>query len=213
MFEKFLSVDAGDFRQRYEGTYGYYTDKKKGARLLTLLSTVDTNASPKKVHFEDCRGVKFYVNADSTEEIGWEFLPPRSAFYNTTDGVFYVQRIAARQFQRGITGRNTKIWKVTEKGFDQIKVAFDSLIPIFEKQVPFAKAALKWSETGEASALSPNFCLYKNKLAINIEVIGESSSDRTNISLTPTGAIFLPELVQALRNCGLGHIKVETKDD
>lgn len=214
MFEKFLADNAGDFRQRYEGTYGYYTDKKKGTKLLTLLSMVDLNSSPRRVHFEDCQGVKFYINADAEEDIGWSFLPPKSNFYNTKRGVFYVQRVAARQFQRGVTSRNTKIWQVTAEGFSEKKVGFSTLLPIYEEQTSTIGQAKKWQNKEEdVMALSPNFCLYNGRVTINVEPVGTYNEGRTEITLNGTGNLFLPELTQALHQCGLYSIGVVSKDD
>jgi hypothetical protein len=126
MFEKFTSANAADFRQRYEGTYGFYRDEK-GKRLLTQLSYIRENVCV----FIDSRGVEYKLFPNAESDLGFDFIPPRSTFYNTADGAMLVERIAARQFQRGLSPKNTAIHLLRAGGLTGVKVGFPALEKIY----------------------------------------------------------------------------------
>lgn len=104
MFEKFLSNNVDNFRQRYEGTYGFYRTND-GRRILTMIRSVG-----QVCEFVDANNINYTLNADSPNNIGFEFLPPRSQWYNTATGPMFVKRGARRQWQRGISAANTLIY-------------------------------------------------------------------------------------------------------
>lgn len=208
MFEKFLAENASDFRQRYEGTFGYYVDRDKGQRLLCRLSSVDLDSSQRRVNFEDVRGVRFSVNVNAKGDIGFEFIPPRSAFYNTTDGVYYVERIAARQFQRGVSHRNTKIFRINKGAWLPCEVSFESLVPLLEKQIELQKAVQEWLNGDRVSvALTPSITLNDNRLYVLMQNIGKyDKKERTLTIDKDNGELFLSEIEHALKNAGLANI-------
>lgn len=212
MFEKFLSGDSGDFRQRYEGTYGFFSDKSKGTRLLCYLERVDLDASPRQVIFRDHRDVDFSIRADIQDDIGFEFLPPKSSYYNTATDVFYVERIAARQFKRGICGHNTVIYRLNNLGYRPDRVNFDALSSIFEKQISFEEAAKLFS-SGKRSAicLSSFLAINNDALYLNREPIGRVGDGKIN--LTESGTLFIAELQEALKNCGLTYAIISPEKD
>lgn len=137
MFEKFTSAGSRDFQQRYQGTYGFFRDGD--VRELSQLVRVNTDASPPYVEFRGADGRLFYIRADSKHENrGFQFLPPKSAYYNTEDGVpLLVQRIPARQYLRGVCDRNTQI---TNMSGDAFPVDFENLTKLFLKKVSIATA-------------------------------------------------------------------------
>lgn len=159
MFEKFTSSESNDFRQRYMGTYGFFT--RKGNRTLTKLTSITADGSASTVEFEDKDKLKYLLKADSKEEgLGFEFLPPKSAYYNTTDGVpLLVTRIPARQYLRGLCDKNTEIRNFS----GNIGISFDSLGKIFGVDVPIMQAmaamkkAIKASDLNAGIAVSPQF--------------------------------------------------------
>lgn len=149
MFEKFLSTNAGDFRQRYRGTYGFFS--KDGKRTLVQLS--DVSAERGLVVFIDAKEQTYKLNVDASDDIGFVFLPPKSAWHNTSTGPYFVRRVAARQFQRGICEANTAIRRTGGRG---VAVCFQSLSDIFEKAITPKEAV---AAKQEAVAISPQFCV------------------------------------------------------
>lgn len=129
MFEKFTTANAHDFRQRYEGTFGFFKGGD-GKRLLTKLSYIRQDVCA----FVDSRGVEYKLYPNTEKDIGFEFIPPKASYHNTPDGAKLVQRIAARQFQRGLSGKNTAIsW--LNPTLVPLRVDFTVLESIFLKAV------------------------------------------------------------------------------
>lgn len=160
MFEKFTSADAGDFRQRYQGTFGYFT--YKGKRTLTRLDRINSDGRSSYVEFSDREGLKYLLHPDAEDDnTGFEFLPPKSSYYNTTDGVpLLVGRVPARQYLRGICDKNTS---VTDLNSNVYGVDFDTLVKLFETNIakPVDALSLGLISKNEARgvAISPQFAV------------------------------------------------------
>lgn len=133
MFEKFTSVDAANFRQRYLNTFGFFRQEDR-PKLLVKLNRIDTT-----VGFVDKDGIGYGLNADSDKDIGFEFLPPKAGWHNAADGAWLVKRVAARQWSRGISRANTQI--ATPSG-QSSTVDFAILAQLYENTTPI-EAALK----------------------------------------------------------------------
>jgi hypothetical protein len=159
MFEKFTSVDAGDFRQRYQGTYGYFVNE--GRRTLTRLDKIHADGRASTVEFVDRDGLSYLLKPDTDKEgRGFEFLPPKSAFFNTEEGEpLLVSRVPARQYLRGICDRNTTVTTILDKA---LAVDFKTLIRIFETKIT-PKEALTKALAGKGEhrgvALSPQIAV------------------------------------------------------
>lgn len=159
MFEKFTSQDAGDFRQRYQGTYGYFVND--GKRTLTRLDRINANGTLSTVEFVDRDGLSYLLKPDTDKEgRGFEFLPPKSAYFNTQEGEpLLVSRVPARQYLRGICDRNTQITNLR----DMVEpVDFGVLIRIFETTITPKQAlecALKSTKKYRGVAVSPQIAV------------------------------------------------------
>ena len=171
MFEKFLSSNAENFRQRYEGTFGFYRHKDK--RLLVKLTSV----SDAVCTFIDAQSVEYKVNADNQSDIGFEFLPPKSKWYNTPDyGALFVQRGAARQWQRGVSQKNVSILTLKNSQLAQMQVSFPVLSNIFEKELEAKNVIHDFIRgTRTSLALSSHFALNGGLVYFLSEHIGEYS--------------------------------------
>lgn len=217
MFEKFFSSNSGDFRQRYQGTYGFFIDEKKN-RFLCTIEEINTDNDKQYVLFRNYLGVPYTLYADVEGEIGFEFIPPRSAFHNTERGTYYVKRSAARQFQRGVSSNNTNIFYLSGGSFRQVGVKFDSLIPIYTKQITEKQAWERFQNKANSSvALSPCFAmivateredygslyLYEQKIAEWTKV-----NDKYNIKLLKGYHTFLQEVMDAVNRLGMTNMEI-----
>jgi hypothetical protein len=143
MFEKFLAENAADFRQRYEGTYGFYRDET-GKKLLAQLTLIRDNVC----HFIDSRGIEYHLNADAPSDKGFEFIPPKASWYNIAGGqAFLVTRIAARQFQRGLSAKNTAIYVLQGGGLSNKRIDFTTLESIYLKARSKQDAYQSWNDS------------------------------------------------------------------
>lgn len=168
MFEKFLSHNAREFAQRYEGTYGFYKDEN-GKKSLVRLDSVRDNTC----FFYNIRGLEFHLNADTEKNIGFEFIPPKAQFYNTDIGALLVTRVAARQFSRGINQRNTSIRLLVKNGFGNYPVDFINLEKIYQKAISPADAFKAWKETSVAISNKIAMSPMGTKVYLWDKVIGE----------------------------------------
>lgn len=155
MFEKFTSNNWREFSQRYEGTHGFYRDERK-KRILVRLSGINAE----RCSFVDSKGMSYSLNSDSMEDIGFEFIPPEARFHNTEDGPVLVQRKAQRQFQRGISNKNTTLHLLGAVRFGEVRVDFPYLEKIFLNALNHKTAFEQFKKLGTACAIS-------NQIAIN----------------------------------------------
>jgi hypothetical protein len=196
MFEKFLRSDATDFRRRYEGTYGFFRRKNEPAMLCRLTGVSD------RVAFQDRHGQEFSLNADAEDEIGFEFLPPKSRWYNTELGAVWVYRKVDRQYTRGVSDRTVSISSLSRGTFKPMSVGFVTLERIFQPKITDEKAfenfmadKLKTVALSEAFALSDDNGIFLNNLRI-----GSYTKEETALKFVlDDKKLFRTELNDALR--------------
>jgi hypothetical protein len=170
MLEKFMTNGANDYRQRYEGTFGFFqTDSKR--EVLVKLTRVVTDVDNPYIEFVDQNGFNYRLNAD--QDRGFTFIPPKSNWYNVEDGAVFVVRKPARQWTRGVCSRNTAI-KFLKAGMTLNQaVDFPMLEQIFapKKQITLEQAI----KENKSFALSPDFvaCFTTNSLLVAETYLGK----------------------------------------
>jgi hypothetical protein len=203
MFEKFTTADARDFQTRYLGTFGFFKNED-AAPLLVKLVNIDG-----VVYFQDRRGVEYNVKPDTNKNIGFEFLPPKSGFFNTDEGAVFVQRKAARQWQRGICDRNITMYLMMKEGWHAVQVNFKYLEKVYNGSVPFADAYKSFVEGKVPSvALNSQFSIdVKNRVYVFSTECGkviEASARKLVVRLTDP-VLFRTEIYDAVKN----HLEME----
>lgn len=166
MFEKLLSGNIETFRQRYEGTYGFYRDGQN--KLLVRIASVDGG----QCTFVDARNLTYHIAPDHPDNVGFEFLPPKSQWYNTARGAMYTQRMALRQWQRGVTGKTIEILLLQDAEMHPLRVDFANLSAIFEHPIRPADA-LGNLEKGLSLALSGQFAMSNGHIYVLKQKIGK----------------------------------------
>lgn len=174
MFEKFLSENIENFRQRYEGTYGFYRDGGN-RRLLVKLTEIAGN----QCNFVDARGITYNVRPDHPNEVGFEFLPPKSMWYNTEYGAMMAQRTASRQFQRGVTSKTLDIVLLHKGTLVPRRVDFQNLSAMYEGKLS-SKEALAGLSEGRSMALSGQFAVDHGVVFLLRERIGTYEQTKAN---------------------------------
>jgi hypothetical protein len=102
MKEQFTSDGYKDFRQRYEGTFGYYTTETN-KRLLVQV----TEVNPVEMKFVD-RNRGDYVALSDKGHV-FEFVAPVKRLFDMRGRVALIIRKPAKQYQRGISASNTQV--------------------------------------------------------------------------------------------------------
>lgn len=156
MFEKFTSLGSADFKQRYIGTYGFFKEGEKKTLVQISAITRDT------VHFTDRNNSGYHLKADSLSDVGFEFIPPKSSYYNIAGGdPVLVTRVPARQYSRGVCDKNTMIRKLNLGGQE---IGFNMLAAIFESKETVASALSSGYKDMLGFAVSPQFAVsFMNK--------------------------------------------------
>lgn len=177
MFEKFTTENADNFRQRYEGTFGFYRDGETNKRILTKLNYIRNDYCG----FVDSRGVEYKLYPNSEKDIGFEFIPPRSDYYNTVDGAVLVKRVAARQFQRGLSSKNTAIYQLESRGLDAARVDFPMLNKIYLNPVAIRDAFAK-KDSLPSVAISKQLALTEHTVYLFEKQIGTYAQKGTHFA-------------------------------
>ena len=209
MFEKFTSVDSQDFQRRYQGTYGFFTHQ--GKKTLTRLDKINADGRASYVEFSDREGLKYLLKPDSeTDGIGFEFLPPKCAYYNTKSGTpLLVSRVPARQYLRGICDRNTSISTLNN---DFLPVEFENLVTIFEERATPAEAlipALKADLKNSGIAVSPQFAVGFKLGVIKCfnQAIGKAKYDTGLFTISlDNPSLWQQEVMDAFRRSNLNMV-------
>ena len=102
---EFTSAGSRDFRQRYLGVYGWYTNGQK--EVLVYVSHVDERYT----RFTDSKGIVYTANADTGAT--FKFIPVTRKLFTYKGELYHIKRRPARQYQRGIAEGNTLIRNLT----------------------------------------------------------------------------------------------------
>lgn len=197
MFEKFLSADVNDFRQRYAGTYGFFRNENNP---LMLAKITDVGRA---VMFVDKKNQTYEVFPDRPTNIGFLFLPPRSGWVNSQDAAYYTERVAQRQFSRGVCDRNTRIYKLTDKfSFQQQAINFNILEKVYEPTITPVEA---WKNfiSGKSPSYAPSaqFGMDKTNIYIFAAHCGkvEKLSDKEVVFKLDEPDLWRTEILDAFR--------------
>lgn len=175
MFEKFLSRNVETFRQRYEGTFGFLKDEN--GRTLVLLHRIGNDTC----YFRNKDGLDFQIDSDTQSNVGFEFLPPETAWHNTTDGAYLVTRTASRQFQRGVCARNTNIYALSKGVLKQKTLDFATLLRVYDSKVKAFDASQALG-LGGSCAISKSFALNEGVVYLMYDKIGKYSNTATKFT-------------------------------
>jgi len=92
-----------DFRQRYEGSFGWL-ERDDGSKQLVIVSSVGDRGVKFKLSDKDDMGYTAFVDGGSR----FHFTQVPRGWFNRPDGVaFFLTRNPQRQWSRGITPANT----------------------------------------------------------------------------------------------------------
>lgn len=190
MIDSLTSDNRRDFRQRYQGTFGWFLKANK-IPLFVYVKTVTDSA----VYFTDLSGHEWHANVDS--DLKFEFIPVNHGFFNGALDVYYLERVPARQWQRGISAANTRIWSGT-RGW--VGVEMKTLAEIFVNPLSLNEALDLYLKGDRACvALSKHFALLKNQLCFYLRKIGVRDDHRIAL----TSSLVRQEFMDTIRRNSL----------
>lgn len=151
MKDTLTSRNHQDFRARYQGTYGYYVNPDNAQKVPVYVA----NCNQHKVTFQDIEGRDLFANVDTGIE--FEFIPLDRGFFQTINGkVYYLQRVPARQWKRGICYDNTQVHELT----NNLRSDVPNLLEVIAKLRPIDCAESWYLFNGKVPvALSKHFAI------------------------------------------------------
>lgn len=196
MIASLTGANANDFKQRYQGVIGWLRHKELPPRAVYV-----HHVSSTKVTFRDEQDNEFYSNVDSGVE--FEFIPTQRAWYNTKDGLYYVQRIPARMWKRGICTENT-MFRMGDKrgmiplplGADWRQVAFSVMSRCLSNEEAIAAFLARKTET---VALNKVFAVLGESLFFFDLHVGKVVKDKNLLRLNQSFSMLEQELRDTIK--------------
>ena len=193
MRDSLTSRNAGDFNQRYNRSIGWLLDEKtKERKVLVVIRAVDHA----KVTFTDLHGINYYANAD--QNIEFEFIPiDRGYFMGTDDALYYLQRVPARQWTRGISFQNTGVSRYASGRWRAEDATLQILHPILTNKNNYG-----FVEGRKVNALSKHFAIADNSVLFLQQNIGTYNLDGGKHSVVLNGKLVFQEFLDVIRRKG-----------
>lgn len=119
MIAPFEANSVSDFRQRFEGTYGYYVNPKNDENILVRLDRVRED----RVSFVDRHGISYYALAD--QGVVFKFIPVAKKLFVYNTRLTCAFRRPQRQYKRGVCSQNTIFMDVLNGS--EVQVSFGAL--------------------------------------------------------------------------------------
>jgi hypothetical protein len=165
MIDSLTSLNYKDFTQRYSGTIGFFlTDKEK--RVVSI-----DNVDSRRARFSDENKNEYHVDANGGGV--FEFIQVQRGWFNALKDTYFLQRIPARQWQRGICRANTASYVLKDTNFSPTDLTVKLISKLFPSKVTVADAMVDYL-AGErlGLALSKHFAINKAYLLMHDHTIG-----------------------------------------
>lgn len=189
MKEAFTSIGSRDFRQRYEGTYGFY-NTDSGEKRLVLLNSINE----REVRFSDAARQEYVALADGGTE--FEFIAPVKKLFAAADTILYISRRVARQFQRGVSLANTRIVNLATNS--EVSITFTRLVQAYESEpvnVPL-RVTMYRADKRDTVLLSDMLAIVGTQLYLYGEPIGEVNKEEKKFILSED--LFRQEVIDVI---------------
>jgi hypothetical protein len=190
MLDTFDSDNRRDFGARYINTYGFLkSDDEK--HLVYLEDISDTS-----VYFrtDDC-GILFHAKIDAG--VVFEFIQSRRGFYLTNEGeIFYIERVPARQWKRGIARSNTQLMRFNSGAFEGMKLSLKLLGAVLSAT---EQDLAKRQRDASSKVFSRFFACSKDTLYFFTKACGKVDHTNRVITLGPNGEMLMQELSDTIR--------------
>lgn len=197
MLETYTHENMRDFGPRYLDTYGFLIKSDNQKRLIYIRENT-RNA----VYFNtDDDGMLFHANIDSN--VMFEFIQVDRGYFTGEDSsVYYMSRIPARQWKRGISRNNTNIQKLTALGLIPQKLSLRLLAGIFGSPQTYQYADV--DPTAPTVALSKHFAMTPGTVYFYATEIGTVDHTTRVLSIDPSFKVT-QELNDVIRRNGFPY--------
>lgn len=168
MIDSLTSENHRDFGARYKGTWGYYISDLNGKTLVKVV-----NVSHEEVLFCDIEGNTYKGFVD--KGMLFDFIPVNKGYFNAPECVYWFERVAARQWQRGISLNNTAV-SIFNGDIFQVAKLETAINAVFNPKNHIASVKDSWeaykNNSKYAVALSKHFAIGAYKVYFYKQPIG-----------------------------------------
>lgn len=181
MKAEFTGLGSRDFRQRYNGSWGWYTVPESGKRMLVLMDLV----SDHEARFRDQKNNRYMAYADTG--VVFEFIPVTKRLFIHNSRLLLQTRVPAHMWSRGINLQNTQQLDVAANVPQAI--GFDSIVSAMEPE--------GYKEVGNIKLLNNVFGIVGTFVYVYDKYIGEWNPNTNCITLKDN--MFIQELTDLVR--------------
>ena len=187
----FKSTNFDDINRYYKATYVKF--KETGDKLFYI-----RNVSPTSVTGCDEDGTEFelFLNDEYPYEV--DYILPRKSFFQMGKRACLLQRIPAKQYQRGLSNSNTRVNALGKTGsVNAVELTFDVLTEFVNKQAfPSLSKAVLNKAKDHSVVLSPRFAYVPDMKAIFADAILVAEVNPEDKLVVVRHPIFKPELLE-----------------
>lgn len=188
--DTFQSMTSRDFRQRYQGSYGWYTDKATQKRTFVLMTDVQEMI----VNFIDENENKYQVVADTG--VMFDFVPVQKKLFVYKKELMYIRRRPQRQWARGINLQNTRLCSVLKPGGD-VALSFPRMVASMQPHGDVKDNITKLANNEiNVASLTNQFGVVDGKLYLYDNLVGEFAHDLQQIRVLEP--MFKQEIVDLM---------------
>jgi hypothetical protein len=191
----FKSTNFDDINRYYKSTYVKF--KETGDKLFYI-----RNVSPTSVTGCDEDGTEFelFLNDEYPYEV--DYILPRKSFFQMGKRACLLQRIPAKQYQRGISVSNVRLTSLAKTGgLSTHEPSFETLKAFVTKQAfPTLEVAIKNTARMVSVALSPRMAYVPDTGSIFIDTTPIALVDKKDKLLKIIHPVFRNELQDVAAN-------------
>lgn len=188
MLVEYTQRTARDFRQRYEGVYGFYP-KSNGEEVLVYVSSVDD----REMKFTDSKGASYTAYAD--QGVTFKFIPLNRKLFIYKKELILASRVPARQWQRGICQGNTRMQYVSMMLSD-LPISFSTVEAYLAADKELYKEFSTKLLTASSGVLSPLIGWTCGELYVTNQKVGNIRTDHVEV----TNEFFIQEIRDCFRD-------------
>lgn len=194
---EFKPSNADDISRYYRDSY---VKLEEFGDQLFYVESVSTRSVQGKTE----TGEVFEIILDETRPYPVEYVLPKKSYFQNGKHAFLLQRIPAKQYQRGLSGHNTSIKRLRKDGaMIEAAINFDNLNKyVGKKAFPNFREAVGNKEKLESVALSSRFAYCNGTLTIHLDALAVATVSKQIKRVTMLQPIFKPEVVELCQNSG-----------
>lgn len=191
---KFCRENASDIKKYFLGSFMKFPSL--AGDQVHCIDVVHNEEVKGKTISQDGETVPFVFHLYAEEQApapDIDFILPRKGFFNTKDGCYFLYRVPARQYRRGVCMDNTCIEVLSSNGsFMQVGLSLELLSAYVGKQ-----EFKKFHETSSSYAISRRMAVSGTTVFVDHEKIATVYHEEGIIRVNKT--IFIPELEKIVK--------------